>query len=264
MSAGAGASATAGLDCHVRCVGTEEEALPDALARDLVSLVEARAREWGSRICAFLDREHPGPVMITLRPGAGFPMSRGDNILLPVNANTEGSLAALAHELVHVVAGRSSSPLLNEGLAVHVDDRLRLAGPAWPFYHLSPHRWVGAFRAEGTSVPLARLVSRPTFRYSRTAGRSVVWRSYLHAGSFARFLADHLGTEAFEAAFRAEPWAPDHSRLVELERAWLAALGGPLSAAEEQRRDESLVELELVPPTGWKVEPPGRTAEVRR
>jgi len=222
---------------------------PSGEGQALVDLVQRDVDEWVETLCSFLHRRPPEPILVTLRPGTWVARTKGTHVLLPVapGAGVESAIgavrAALAHELVHAVTGRLSNDALNEGLAVHVDSTLRLAGPSWPFYDLSPHRWVAIFRHEGTFFALADLLS------GRAAPRAGVpidtvilqWaRYYLEAGSFAGHLVDELGVERFLSPGGTGPSLPDGEDLVAMEQAWLAAIGPPPTEAEWQSRHESV------------------------
>jgi len=197
--------------------------------------------------------------VITLRPGPGLSMTKANQVLIPLNANTPVNVAALSHELVHVVAGRSPGHLLNEGLAVHVDDLLRLAGSVWPFYDLPAHRWVAAWRDAGKAMGLDELLATPPFtfspseraRYESAAASSAVRRFYLHAGSFVRFLLTAGDPDAFWAAFSSGHVVTEGGNGSAMEQDWRASLGPTLTTDERRAVNRSVAELRRLRPTVW-------------
>lgn len=227
-----------GFDCSVRYEPAGESPLSTRQAERTCRFAEQRGRSWGSAICSYLGVFPAQPVRITLRPGIMWSMTKGAEIIVGVSPGTVS--AALTHELVHAVAGRSPRQVYDEGMAVHVDAQLHLAGPAWPFFHLRPHRWVRHFVDDGAFLPLADLMEGPRVMPSESGGISDAVKFYLEAGSFVGFVLELLGSfEAFWRYFRAgEPIAGPNG--VDLETMWLASLGRPLTTDERRRRDASL------------------------
>ena len=240
--------------CEVRWAGECPEG-----SSELAEEVRHKALAWAGATAELLGREPSAPIVITLRPGPGVSMAKGSQILIPVNANTSVNVAALSHELVHVIAGRSPDHLLNEGLAVHVDDRLRLAGAVWPFYHLAPHRWVAGWRDAGQAAGLGELLATPPFtfsptdraRYQSSASTSEVRRFYLHAGSVVRFLMAQRTAERFWSDFRAGRILSEDDDAAAIEEAWLDGLGPALSTDERRDAARSMAELGRLRPTVW-------------
>lgn len=232
--------------------GSGQGVAPDGATGDDLALaadVQRAVDEWVPTICSFLHRRPLAPIMVTLRRGTWVARTKGTHVLLPVPpgadaASALGSVkAGLAHELVHAVAGRLSNDALHEGLAVHVDATLRLAGPSWPFGLLSPHRWTAMLREEGTFTSLADLLSGRATPHADAPVNALIlhWaRYYLEAGSFVGFLMDELGGDRYLAPGSAAATLPDGEGLAALEKAWLEALGGPPTEAEWRRRDESV------------------------
>jgi len=215
----------------------------------LVGHVEQAVDEWLPTICSFLHRQPQAPIVVTLRRGTWVSRTKGTHVLLPVapGAGADAALGAvragLAHELVHAVAGRLSNDTLNEGLAVHVDSTLRLAGPSWPFCDLAPHRWVAILREEGTFTPLADLLSgRAMPRADSPVDTMIVqWaRYYLQAGSFVGFLLDEMGVDRFLSPDGDGQVLPHGDGMAALEEAWLRRVGGPPTEAEWQRGRRSI------------------------
>lgn len=227
-----------GFDCSVRYEPDGESPLSTAQAVRMCRFAEQRGRSWGSAICSYLGVVPAQPVKITLRPGIMWSMTKGVEVVVGVSPGTVS--AALTHELVHAVAGRSPRQVYDEGLAVHVDAQLQLAGPTWPFFHLRPHRWVRHFVDDGTFLPLSDLMEGPRVMPSETPGLSDAVRFYLEAGSFVGFVIELLGGfEAFWRYFRAgEPVASPNG--FDLGAMWVASLGPALTADERHRRDASL------------------------
>ncbi|HEX2699950.1 MAG TPA: hypothetical protein VHM89_07065 [Acidimicrobiales bacterium] len=227
--------------CRVRYVAGPGAAPAGAPIDGIVAAVEERAPAWVSRIADFLSRDPIAPVIVTVYGGNGVSRTVGAEVVLPVNGDGSGVLAGLAHELVHAVAGRSPHPVLNEGLAVHTDAQLRLAGPVWPFYHLDPHRWMEVFREEGCRIPMAELLSALAQRPLAEDRASIRARAihYLHAASLTGHLLDRSAGAGFWSAFRAGAVVPAGVNPKSLETEWLARVAAPLTDEERRRRDRS-------------------------
>ena len=215
--------------CTVRFSGDPSSDFPEHEIRRLVRSARARGRAWGASICSYLGTQPHDPLTITLAPGVAVSRTRGGDIVVAV---TPGVIsAALSHELVHAIAGRSPLPLHGEGLAVHVDATLRLAGPTWPFFDLPPDRWVQSFVEDDVFVPLAELIAEPPVQPTDGDAMSRAARFYVEAGSFVGYLVDRLGTKGYWPYFRSGRLPGD---VASLEAGWLAHLGG--SVTEEERR----------------------------
>jgi len=172
-------------------------------------------------------------------------MTRGTAITLPTDERVPATLSCLAHELVHAIAGRSPSHLLNEGLAIHVDSTLRLAGPVWPFFELAPDRWVASFIEEGMHVSLADLVPSATPQFSEGGRKYLVPSYYLEAGSFTGYLWSRY-PQYFWSTFRHGKGELEGRELASFEDEWLATLRGPLTAGERVLRDRSFAAFERI------------------
>lgn len=193
---------------------------------------------WLDAVTTFLGRSPSGPVTVTVEEGTdrSVPYTRGTSVVLFRRAARRDTLAPLAHELVHAVAGRSPVPAYNEGLAVHVDDRLRLAGPVWPFHHLPVDRWAASLRDEGRLPPVSALLAGGP---SPDGGPAALWRFYLAAGSMVGFLRAALPDgELWDLYSGRRRLAP--AEVVALEPAWRAGLGPPLGPDERAARRASL------------------------
>ena len=173
-------------------------------------------------------------------------MTKGTGVLIPVRNREVPDLAALPHELVHALVGRSPSQVLNEGLAVHVDARLRLAGPIWPAYELGLHRWVSAMAEHRGGLGLEQLLATPTIRFRGGDDTRAVTAFYLQAGSYVEFLVDHFGVSRFWPMFRAGEPIPSGWCVPCLERAWEDALGGPLDVEERRRWEVAEARIDRV------------------
>lgn len=206
----------------------------DEGATALLSWVRAKGQHWMPAVCGYLGVAEPAPVLIWLDTGTRLPMTRDHEIRLPARRGPDGwttDIDTLPHELVHALAGRSPCDVLNEGLAVHVDARLRLAGPVWPFYHLPLRRWLRALVDEGCYVPLADLLAGVPMP---------VTLRYLHAGAYVTYLIDGVGLDAYLQRHRAGQALATGESIQVVERAWLDSLGGPITKAERRQQERSL------------------------
>lgn len=249
--------------CHYRPSKSARSTRPEIVDSWLES-VECAAGQWVGPISEFLGLPAPSETLsIALVQGARMPMTRGREIFLPVDDEAGGldtALASLAHELVHVLAGRSPSHLLNEGLAVHVDDCLRLAGPVWPFYNLGADRWARAFSDDGgwlslswlvaaTPMPAGQAPATPNYtpappRAGLAPGTTdtlpVLTRFYLQAASYVRFRMTSVDRDQFWNDYRGGQPVPGEGSLADVESAWRRQLAGPLTNEERTLVSRSL------------------------
>lgn len=246
--------------CHVRYQRGASAPLSPAEIERLCIFAKARGQAWGQKICSFLDLDPALAVTLTLTSGVFLSMTRGTDIVVGVSSGAIS--AALAHELVHGIVGPSSSPMYSEGLAVHVDSQLRLAGGVWPFFDLAPHRWVQMFLEERTFVPLATMMATRRIVPSGEEGISAAARFYLEAASFVAFAIDYLGLEAFWPYFRSGVplVAADGGSL---ESAWLGRLGGKVTEEERRQRDAAAARVVHDGRHGLAVSTPGVGAGLR-
>lgn len=231
-----------GFACRIRYDSGGHPELPAPEVDRLCRFVAAKGRAWGMRICEFLHLDPRRSVTITLRQGAVLSMTRGTDVVVGVARGTVS--AALAHELVHAVVGPSPRPVYGEGLAVWVDAELLLAGPAWPFFELAPDRWVRQFVEDGSFVPVADLLGRPTTSPSEEEGISAAARVYLEVASLIGYVVARTGVDRFWPYFHSgRPLAAPGRDTAALERGWLASLGGPVTDREARLRDAALARL---------------------
>lgn len=202
------------------------------------------ASEWCRATCELLGVEPRAPITVMLDPLAPRAMTRESTVRLPLGPVNgvvwhHGVDPALSHELVHAICGPSASQLAGEGLAVHVDSTLRLAGTVWPFYGLAPDRWVRLLHDSGELIPLRELLEAPPMiQVVDTSAARRWWRHfYLEAGSLVRFLVGRGGLGPFLDTFPEGRVLAAGESIEALEASWLAAVGGPLSG-DEQRRAE--------------------------
>jgi hypothetical protein len=224
------------------------------VAEALASTVEHRVSRWAPIIQSYLDRPCVGSLLVILRTGPGLPCAKGNKILLPVpeeaaDIHDVPAADGLAHELVHVLAGHSPNEILNEGLAVEIDSRLRLAGPVWPSYYLAPRRWVAADRTEGRPVSLGQLLGTPIASFTTQERKSEITRRYVAAASYVGFLLERLGRSRFWSWFDAGTVSSGHADVATSEREWLDSLGGPPTAEEKRLMVLSREALDRLRPT---------------
>lgn len=213
--------------------------MPLSLTEELNEYSSTRAVQWVEQVCEFLELQAPSAMQVTLHPNVPMPYTKGHHVVLPFDTRRAPDLdamsyglVALPHELVHAIAGRSPSHLLNEGLAVHADSVLGLAGPSWPSYHLRPHRWVQAFYDDRTSIGLRELLDWLPHPLVTGVQRAACGVAYLHAASFVAFLLQEQGWQSFWRVFRAGGQGLEDRDLAQVEAAWSDSLGGPLTAEE--------------------------------
>lgn len=228
---------TAPVACDVGWADTGSGRPGWSVAEALASIVERRVSRWAPIVQAYLDRPAVGALVVILRPGPGLPCAKGNKIVVPVpeeaaDIHDVPALDGLAHELVHVMSGRSPNEILNEGLAVEIDSRLRLAGPVWPSYYLAPRRWVAAYRTEDRLVSLDSLLRTPMTSFTAQETKSEITRRYVAAASYVGFLLERLGRARFWSWFEAGTVPTGHADVATSEREWLDSLGGPPTAEE--------------------------------
>lgn len=210
----------------------------DAGIRDAVA-------QWAPATNAFLrdagiDSASPESILVRVRDGSRPAWTRGHQVTLYRRPTVAATVAPLAHELVHVLAPHFNVPALDEGLAVHADSSLCLAGPVWPFYLLPPDRWVAGFAENGTLLPLTMLLGQSRSPAAREASWPLLHRFYLQAASFVRFLLRQDGTAWQAWVAGGAPSTPAVSAAT--AATWLAQVGPPLSDAERRLRARSMDE----------------------
>lgn len=230
------------FECRIRYDHGSQPELPASEVDRLCRFVEAKSRAWGVQICRFLGLSLERSVTITLRQGAVLSMTRGSEVVVGVGRGTVS--AALAHELVHAVAGPSPRQVYSEGLAVWVDGELRPAGPAWPCFELPPDRWVRQFVEDGSLVPVAELLANPATAPSDEEGISTAARVYLEAASLIGYVVSRTGLEGFWPYFNSgRPLAAPGRDTAVLERDWLDSVGGSITGREARLRDAAISRL---------------------
>lgn len=231
-----------GFRCDIRYEHGDEPALPAAEVRGLCRFARRKGEEWGTATCRFLGLDARRTVTLVLRQGTVLSFARGSEVVIGVRRGTVS--AALAHELVHAVAGPSPLQAYAEGLAVWADAELRLAGPAWPFFGLRPDRWVRQFVEDGSFVPLSALLDGPATPPSPDTGFSDAARVYLEAASLVGFIVSRLGIDGFWPYFGSgRPLAAPGRATAALERAWTDSIGGAVTPAEARLRDAALARM---------------------
>ncbi len=139
----------------------------------------------------------------------------------------------LGHEMAHLVlrdAGRGPLRLASaDGLLPIMALVEGAAGAAaWDADHLDEHAWSAAMVAMGVDVPIADLLG-PTGFWSQNSDRA-----YTLVSSFARWLVETRGADAFVAAYRAGGFEAAYGvPLAELVAGWRAWLGAEYALPDE-------------------------------
>jgi hypothetical protein len=131
------------------------------------------------------------------------------------------------HEVVHIYADRIGSPtnFLSEGLAVafQVDPTSGDLTPRWNGIPLHGHARV--FRQGGQLIPVADMLTTSDFRRHATS------LSYPQAGSFAWYLIESYGLNAFLAQF---PGASPNDSAAGIRSRFESAFGFSIERAESE------------------------------
>jgi len=178
----------------------------------------AHAEKIRSELLTFLQpppQDEEKKVSIMLSDGPGMSHVGGTRLILLYFVR-EGQLP-LAHEMTHILMGDSPSRLLEDGLAVYIQESFgdhAFPNLFWPVNLATLQRL-----RRGPFLPLTDLQKGMGFyRESRRL-------AYLEAGSFAKYLIEHYGYAKFREIYYTTDYVDVYGKsLPELEYEWLESL----------------------------------------
>ncbi len=152
-------------------------------------------------------------------------------------SQTYGPVAHLVTRALMRQVAQTSSLLLQEGVAVYMQERFR-EGRFYPAYGRPLDLYCAGFLGLGMLLPLDRLeepyafgpTERPTVR------KTSRWQAFIQAGSFVKYLIESYGPAPFKAAYAGAGYEQAYGKsLVELEAEWRNTVVAPrLAAAQGQ------------------------------
>lgn len=179
-------------------------------------------------VAKFLGREPPRSIWVRLQDGRAIPSARG-GMLNFYRSRNQVETSAAAHEIVHLTTGYTSSPFIEEGLAVYVAESLAPnARDLFPQFGQSVDAWVALYLKKGTFLPLAQVLDIASFDWNLdgSAGDTQAWQTYMEAGSFVRWIVESKGWNTFWKFHQTKRVSPAiGSSLAEVEREWIEHLG---------------------------------------
>jgi hypothetical protein len=187
-----------------------------------------------AEVAKFLEKAPPSSIRVSLEDRRAIPSARGGKLAFYRYGGRIQAEAA-AHEIVHLTTGYTSSPVIEEGLAVYVAEALAPnTRTLFPQFGQSVHSWVVLFRQQGTLIPLERVLETVSFHWNLDGSPedTQAWQTYVEAGSMVRWIVESRGWEAF--------WRFHQTRSA------LAALGAPVAEVEREWL-QHLARQELTP-----------------
>jgi hypothetical protein len=185
-------------------------------------------------IAKFLEKTPPSSIWVSLEDRRAIPSARGGTLAFyRYGGRIQAEVAA--HEIVHLTTGYTSSPVLEEGLAVYVAEALAPhARTLFPQSGQPVNDWVALFRQQGTLIPLERVLETFSFHWSLDGSPedTRTWQTYIEAGSLVRWIVESRGREAFWRFYQT--------------RSALVALGAPVAEIEREWL-QHLARQELTP-----------------
>jgi hypothetical protein len=170
----------------------------------------------------FLGRSPPASIEVSIEDRRAIPSARGGKLAFYRYGGRIQDEAAV-HELVHLTTGYTSSPAIEEGLAVYVAEALAPnARHLFPQFGQAVDRWVALFHQQGTLIPLERVLGTIAFQWNLdgSPADTQAWQTYVEAGSLVRWIVESRGWEVF--------WRFHQSRSVQ------AALDAPVAEVERE------------------------------
>jgi hypothetical protein len=185
-------------------------------------------------VAKFLEKAPPSSIWVSLEDRRAIPSARGGKLAFYRYGGRIQAEAA-AHEIVHLTTGYTSTPVIEEGLAVYVVEALAPhARTLFPQIGQPVDGWVALFRQQGTLIPLERVLETVSFHWNLDGSPedTQAWQTYVEAGSMVRWIVESRGWETF--------WRFYQTRSV------LVALGAPVAEIEREWL-QHLARQELTP-----------------
>ncbi|MFC0416989.1 hypothetical protein ACFFHH_16325 [Cytobacillus solani] len=147
-------------------------------------------------------------IYVYLQNGQGISAGFRNNIKL-FSVNEEKY--PLVHELTHTLLGYGENfnsvagYITQEGLGVYM--QTEYGKPSFPNYGLSEHKLMKYLINSDRDIPLFKLIEDEYYsEIFRPSGGSpqdnaLKWLSYIHAGSFVKYVIDEYGNEKFEKVY---------------------------------------------------------------
>jgi hypothetical protein len=178
-------------------------------------------------VTKFLEKAPPSSIWVSLEDRRAIPSARGGTLAF-YRYGGRIQAEAVAHEIVHLTTGYTSSPVIEEGLAVYVAEALAPnARSLFPQIGQSVNDWVALFRQQGTFIPLERVLETISFQWNLDGSPedTQAWQTYVEAGSMVRWIVESRGWEVFWRFYqtRSTLVALD-APVAEIEREWLQHL----------------------------------------
>ena len=173
-------------------------------------------------VATCLGRSPPDSIWVSVEDRRAIPSARGGTLAFYRSGDRIQDEAA-AHAIVHLTTRYTSSPAIEEGLAVYVAEALAPnARHLYPQFGQAVDRWVTLFHQQGTLIPLERALDTMSFQWNLDGSPedTQAWQTYVEAGSFVRWLVESRGWEVF--------WRFHQSRSIR------AALGAPVAEVEHE------------------------------
>jgi hypothetical protein len=178
-------------------------------------------------VARVLEKAPPSSIWVSLEDRRAIPSARGGKLAFYRYGGRIQAEAA-AHEIVHLTTGYTSSPVIEEGLAVYVAEELAPhARTLFPQIGQSVNGWVALFRQQGTLIPLDRVLETTSFYWSLDGSPedTQAWQTYVEAGSVVRWIVESRGWEAFWRFYQTRSaLVALGASVAEVEHAWLQHL----------------------------------------
>ena len=223
------------------CETTEPEELPEPVIHetarfriaDYSSAPQSLIDQIGDRLETEFDRvgtvmpdfdPPPTPVPFNLFPGGGLAyVTPAENSITQWREDL--ALEYFTHQLAHLYTGYQQTEFIEEGLAVYVNEELRLEGEAPnPFRLQVPHAWVALFQQHQSTIPLAIALDATNLGYSYD-GSSIdasAWQLFIEAASFTRWMIETYGRVPWHQFYLSgDPTTVLTQDLAEIQQAWL-------------------------------------------
>jgi hypothetical protein len=197
------------------------QSMSGATDRELHNFVATLEQAY-TAVAKFLGRSPPDSIWVSLEDRRAIPSARGGTLAFYRYGDRIQDEAA-AHEIVHLTTGYTSSPAIEEGLAVYVAEALAPnTRNLYPQFGQAVDRWVALYHQQGTLILLERALETIAFQWNLDGSPedTQAWQTYVEAGSFVRWIVESRGWEVF--------WRFHQSRSVR------AALGAPVTEVERE------------------------------